>query len=124
MTDLENHPFSAAAIAREAGIPDDLERAWLAWVAKAERMLGHDLDGNDPDFKDGVGYSLDEAYMYWDAGKSAHVYVTTVIGRARYDGGASVKTDPITTVVAAAQDGLDPALAASIAAGIARAGKE
>lgn len=123
MEDLSDHPFSPENIARENGLPNDLELSWLRYVKEVERLLGHDVDGNDPDFEHGVGYSLDECYRYWDARKSPHGYVMTVFGRDRYDRGASVAADPINTIVDAVKEGLDPALAASIAAGILRAGK-
>jgi hypothetical protein len=42
----------------------DSEREWLRWVAKVEKLIGHDLDGD----QDRDGYSLDYAYGCWEAG--------------------------------------------------------
>lgn len=50
------------------------EKAWLAWVKKVERLLGHDLDGH----QDRDGYSLDFAYAEWEAGVSAEAYAKQV----------------------------------------------
>lgn len=50
------------------------ERAWLAWAAKAEKLLGHDLDGNE----DRDGYSMDGAYGSFEAGVTAKAYVALV----------------------------------------------
>lgn len=88
---LASHPFSPESIAREGGSPDKSERAWLNFVAACERLLGHDLDGNDPDAFDatetgGEGYSLDEAYEAFEHGKTAHSYVAVVTSRERYRG--------------------------------------
>ncbi|OHV73360.1 hypothetical protein [Ensifer sp. LCM 4579] len=82
-TDLNEHPFSPASVAREGGHPDRSERAWLRWVDEAERLLGHDLDGSDVEGK-GCGYSLDEAFVCFARGEAASVYVATVQNRARY----------------------------------------
>ena len=64
MTDLDDHPFSAANIAREGGTPDASDARWLKWAAEVERLLGHDLDGNENE----DGYSLDFAYEAFSAG--------------------------------------------------------
>ncbi len=37
---------------------DSSERAWLRWIAKVERPVGHDMDGDEAV----DGYSLDFAY--------------------------------------------------------------
>lgn len=88
MTDLNAHPFSPASVAREGGAPDRSERAWLRWAAKVERLLGHDIDGNDVDGK-GCGYSLDEAHDYFRKGATAHSYAALVGSRDRYMGVAA-----------------------------------
>lgn len=92
MMDIASHPFSPTSVARESGAPDRSERAWLRWCAEAERLLGHSLDGNDPDAFDprqtgGDGYSLDEAQERFRQGEPATAYVATVRRRARYCGG-------------------------------------
>lgn len=87
--DLSDHPFSPESVARESGAPSSSERKWLAFAAECERLLGHGLDGNDPDAFDptrtgGDGYSIDEAHEAFRAGKSPHTYVATVTSRDRY----------------------------------------
>lgn len=87
--ELNDHPFSPENVARESGMPDQTERAWLRFVKECERLLGHDLDGNDTAGFD-CGYSIDEAYDRWRAGSSAPGYVDEIKKRDRYDGGAFV----------------------------------
>lgn len=41
-----------------------LESAWEFWVRRVEKLIGHDLDG-DQDFD---GYSLDTTYEMWESG--------------------------------------------------------
>lgn len=94
--DLADHPFSRENIARELGeYTAPSEAAWLAWLATAERLLGHDLDGNDPaafdPTQDGCGYSLDEALISFERGDTPHAYAVTVGSRERYDHGAFVR---------------------------------
>lgn len=93
MQDLADHPFSAENIAYEScACSNKSEAAWLKFVAECERLLGHDLDGNDPDAfgnpgsEAGDGYSLDEAGEYFDRGATAHAYVAIVGSRERYRG--------------------------------------
>ena len=50
------------------------EQAWLRWVKKVERLLGHELDGN----QDRDGYSLDFAYDCWKHGDTPEAYVKEV----------------------------------------------
>lgn len=50
------------------------ERAWLRWVAAAEKTLGHDLDGD----QSVDGYSLDCAYDAFAAGLSIAEFVAEV----------------------------------------------
>lgn len=50
------------------------ERAWERWVAKVEKLLGHDLDGN----QDRDGYSLDYAYDAFADGLSVAEYAAEV----------------------------------------------
>jgi hypothetical protein len=51
------------------------ERAWLAWVAAAEKLIGHSLDGDETT----DGYSLDGAYAAFEANLTAAEYVAEVI---------------------------------------------
>lgn len=50
------------------------EQAWLRWIDRAEKLLGHDLDGN----QDRDGYSLDYAYDWFADGLSVEDYVASV----------------------------------------------
>jgi len=90
--DLSSHPFSAENIAYETGAyTAPSERKWLKFASECERLLGHDLDGNDPDAFDrtktgGDGYSIDEAHDAFRAGKTPHAYVAMVVSRERYKG--------------------------------------
>lgn len=91
MQDLADHLFSSENIAYELGASSKSERAWEKFVSECERLMGHSLDGNDPQAFDprqtgGEGYSLDEAYEVWERGKSAHAYVSMVTSRERYRG--------------------------------------
>mgnify|MGYP001405734068 CR=1 FL=1 len=95
--DLADHPFSPENIARETGsYTSRPERGWMKFADECERLLGHSLDGNDPEAflpgSGGVGYSLDEAVPVYEAGQSAHTYVAMVCSRERYDRGASVRS--------------------------------
>ncbi len=83
--DLNEHPFSPESVAFESGASDNSERKWLRWIDTAERLIGHDLDGNDVEQK-GCGYSLDEAYDMFRKGTTPHAYVVTVGSRERYKG--------------------------------------
>ena len=50
------------------------ERQWLAWIDEAERLAGHDLDG------DGYidGYSIDDAYDAWRNMETPQQYVNSI----------------------------------------------
>ena len=50
------------------------ERAWEAWCKKVEKLLGHDLDGNQR--RD--GYSLDYAHDAFADGVAPETYVAEV----------------------------------------------
>jgi hypothetical protein len=54
--DLSEHPFEV--FRRGESFVSDDERAWLRFVRKAEKLLGHSLDGNQKT----DGYSLDVAH--------------------------------------------------------------
>ena len=43
----------------------DEPTAWDHWIARLEKLIGHDLDGNS----ETDGYSLDECYDLFKAGK-------------------------------------------------------
>lgn len=81
--DINDHPFSPQSVAAESGAPSPRERSWAGFVVECERLLGHDLDGNDA-ASVGCGYSLDEAYDVFLSGKSPYHYVAMVRGRDRY----------------------------------------
>jgi hypothetical protein len=85
MQDLMDHPFSPEAVAFEGGADSKSDKAWYRFHDECERLLGHDLDGNDVE-QNGCGYSQDEAYDVWRSGKSAHAYVAMVVSRERYHG--------------------------------------
>lgn len=72
MEDLNEHPHYA--LLKSESFVSDNERAWLSWVKKVERKLGHDLDGNQFIH----GYSLDFAGAAFDAGVSVDDYVIEV----------------------------------------------
>ena len=78
---LHEHPFSKENIARE--LDDQSDDAWLRWCETAERLFGHDLDGNDVNHE-GCGYSLDEAHDYFRRGATPHAYVAMAGSRDRY----------------------------------------
>lgn len=84
MQDLADRPFSPKMVSFESGADTKRNQAWYRWCAQAERLLGHDLDGHDPDFRDGEGYSLDEAHECWSKGTTAQAYVSMVAARERY----------------------------------------
>lgn len=95
MQDLADHPFSPANVAHETGsYTPRPERGWIKFADECERLLGHSLDGNDQEAfipgRGGVGYSIDEAVVAYEAGRTAHAYVAMVVSRDRYDGGAFV----------------------------------
>lgn len=79
MQNLSDHHFSPENVARESGAPCTDEANWLHWLAKAERIAGHDLDG----CQDVDGYSLDFAHDAWRTGTSAVDYVASFQGRGR-----------------------------------------
>lgn len=75
---LDDHPMAVFAAGESYESPGD--RAWAKWVKKAERLLGHDLDGN----QDTEGYSLDSAYAAFEAGEAAKTYVDEVNADPKY----------------------------------------
>lgn len=79
--DLSEHPFAVFMAGESYSSPS--EQAWLKWCAAVEKLLGHDLDGNDEN-EAGVGYSIDEAYACWEAGDTPQQYADEVRGRPRY----------------------------------------
>lgn len=48
--------------------------AWERWVAEAERLAGHSLDGDEPS---GDKYSMDSAYSAWKSGAAPADYVSS-----------------------------------------------
>jgi hypothetical protein len=75
MTSTFDHMDFAAAESAALNVT-----AWDRWIAKAETLIGHSLDG------DGAadGYSLDEAVERFNAGAAPAAYVTMVATRDRY----------------------------------------
>lgn len=91
--DLNDHPFSRQAIEARCGF-GPRELSWLKFYDECILLLGHDLNGCD-DFTArangvGCGYSIDEAYLAFEASDSAAQYVARVKKRDRYDHGAFV----------------------------------
>lgn len=76
--DPNDHPFAAFMAGEAYESPE--ERRWLAWCAKVERVLCHDLDGNEAL----DGYSMDGAYAAFEAGLTTAAYAgeVTVAKRA------------------------------------------
>lgn len=72
---LAEHPFQQF-MTGESYVSDD-ERAWLRWVKRVERCLGHSLDGNE----EWDGYSLDYAHDDFLAGVTVPEYVEDVMIR-------------------------------------------
>lgn len=75
LDDLNDHPFAIHAAAEAAGLDDT---AWERWTARAEKILGHSLDGN----QELDGYSLDFAFDAFKAGTSAEDYAASIAGLA------------------------------------------
>jgi hypothetical protein len=61
---------------------------WDRWIAKAERLIGHSLDGDDSiaaiHEERACGYSLDEAKDAFENGVQPAAYVSMVATRERY----------------------------------------
>lgn len=57
------------------------EKAWLRWIAAAEKVAGHDLDGDNSAQARAAGtacgYSLDEALEAFERGETPAGYVAT-----------------------------------------------
>jgi len=77
------HPFMEFVLGESnAGYASDEEKAWLRWVKQVERILGHDIDGNESvearahGMSD--GYSADGAYAAWEQNISAAEYAAEV----------------------------------------------
>lgn len=54
------------------------EQTWFAWIATAQTIAGHDLDGDERE----DGYSLDVAYQAFRDGKTPRDYILTIPGAA------------------------------------------
>lgn len=85
MYDLNEHPQAVFAAAESAGLNPT---AWDRWIAKAEKLIGHNLDGDDSDAAKAAGiacgYSLDEAFDHFKRGTTPEAYVTLVSTSSRY----------------------------------------
>lgn len=83
--DLNEHPQAIFAAAESEALN---ATPWERWVAKAERLIGHNLDGDDSDAAKAAGiacgYSLDEAHDYYRRGATPEAYVVMVSTRDRY----------------------------------------
>jgi hypothetical protein len=53
---------------------DNSDAPWLRWIAQAEKLAGHDLDGDQRE----DGYCLDLAYDAFRARKSPAAYVASI----------------------------------------------
>lgn len=55
---------------------------WERWITKAEKLAGHDLDGNNTAEAQAAGtadgYSYDDAMAAYDAGSTAAAYVASI----------------------------------------------
>src|SRR4051812_26818184 len=71
--DLSEINPHAALWASESFVSDN-EREWLRWVRRAEKLLGHSIDGNQAT----DGYSLDYAHDYFANMDTVEVYVADV----------------------------------------------
>lgn len=49
-----------------------LERLWIRWADKCERLMGHSLDGDEK----AEGFSLDSACEAFEAGKTPEQYAS------------------------------------------------
>jgi len=81
---FEGSHLEFAASESAALAPTDWER----WFARAERLIGHDLDGDDSEAAHAAGtadgYSVDGAYDAWRAGLTVEQYAAQVTeGKAR-----------------------------------------
>lgn len=77
------HPFMDF-VASESHVSAG-DRAWERWVNRAERELGHSLDGN----QERDGYSVDYAYDAWKDGVSVDDYVAEVVDAKAHIAGAN-----------------------------------
>jgi len=59
---------------RSETFESDSDRAWEAWTVKVEKILGHDLDGDE----ERDGYSLDYALARFRAGWTPEEYAESV----------------------------------------------
>jgi hypothetical protein len=64
-----NHMEFAELESRSLG-----KNGWQIWAEKVEKILGHDLDGN----QDTDGYSMDYAFAAWNNGLMPFEYVAQV----------------------------------------------
>lgn len=78
--DLTEHPFAIFMAGESYESPS--EKAWLAWAAEVEEIVGHDLDGDE----DTDGYSIDGAYAAWEAGDCSPAEYAAEIAGGRTNG--------------------------------------
>lgn len=70
--DISEHPHFA--LLQSESYVSPREREWERWVKRVEKLLGHDLDGNQQ--RD--GYSLDYAHDAFEVGVTAADYADEV----------------------------------------------
>lgn len=72
---------SKASKAFNTGITSCALPQWMfetpRWVAEAERLAGHSLDGNEPSR---AKFSMDAAYAAWKSGAAPEEYVASFRG--------------------------------------------
>lgn len=74
----EINPHMALGLSESADAHGDL--AWLRWCAVVEKLLGHDLDGDEQK----NGYSIDYACEFWASGGTPADYAAAVKSRPNY----------------------------------------
>lgn len=61
---MSDHPSDHLAIWAAENYESALQRAWLTWIDKVEKLLGHTPDGDQTE----DGYSLDGFHELWQLG--------------------------------------------------------
>ncbi|MBP6443577.1 MAG: hypothetical protein KA267_06105 [Gemmatimonadales bacterium] len=114
---LDDHPQAIF----ERGERIDSDSVWIEWTERVEALLGHSLDGNDPDYASenrppdsGDGYSLDEALEWHDRGLTPEYYAANVQHRRRYAAGRQAcRAQAIETAATALVNSLERDLGSS-----------
>lgn len=86
---MYDHDFMDFAASESAQLNSDA--SWMAWIDRAEAILGHDLDGDNsaPAKAQGRsdGFSLDDAYDAFLDGITPTAYAAAVKSDPAYRGG-------------------------------------